>query len=109
MKKEQDKKSQDFDFESFEESAIAGLQSGRPLFGEGGILQELAKHLVEASIEGELDHHLEEQKAAYIANRRNGKGRKKKVRSSVGDIEIQTSRERRAIFLLRQWENGNGK
>lgn len=97
-KEEQDKPQEDFDFKSFEEAAIAALQSGRPLFGEGGILKELVKHLVEASLEGELDHHLWEQKAADIANKRNGKGRKKKVRTSVGDIEIHTSRERRGDF-----------
>ena len=111
MKKTQDKKREDFDFESFEESAISGLQSGRPLFGEGGILQELVKHLVEASIEGELDHHLEEQKASEILNKRNGKGRKKKVRSSVGAIEIQTSRERRGDFspqTVGKWEREIG-
>ena len=90
--------SEGFDFKSFEESAVEGLQSGRPLFGKGGILKDLVKHLVEASLEGELDHHLQEQKAADISNKRNGKGRKKKVRTDVGDIEIHTSRERRGDF-----------
>lgn len=114
MKKEQEKDKnidQSFDFESFEESAIAGLQAGRPLFGEGGILKELVKHLVEASIEGELDHHLEEQKAALISNKRNGKGRTKQVRTSVGNIQIQTSRERRGDFspqTVGKWEREVG-
>ena len=87
-----------FDFKSFEEAAISGLQSGLPLFGDGGILKALVKHLVEASLEGELDHHLAEQKASEIANKRNGKGRKKTLRTSVGEVEVQTSRDRRGDF-----------
>jgi transposase-like protein len=96
--KEEEKEKAPFDFSEFEKSAISGLQSGQPLFGEGGILKQLVKHLVEASIEGELDHHLQEQRTASIANKRNGKGRVKTVRSSVGNLEIQSMRDRRGDF-----------
>lgn len=63
MKKE---KIKDFDFKSFEEEAIKGLQQGDPLLGTGGVLKQLIKHLVEASLEGELDAHLSEQKASEM-------------------------------------------
>lgn len=101
-----------FDFKSFEESAIAGLQSGQPFFGEGGILKGLVKHLIESSLEGELDYHLQEHKASNIANKRNGLGRKKKVRTALGEIEIQTSRDRRGDFspqTVGKWEREVGK
>ena len=56
MKKnnQEEEQTEPFDFSRFEESAIAGLQSGQPLFGEGGVLKRLVKHLIEASLEGEL-------------------------------------------------------
>ena len=112
MKEKQSKKgSEDFDFKSFEESAIAGLQSGEPLFGEGGVLKGLVKHLVEASLEGELDAHLLDQRAADIPNKRNGRGRSKKLRTAVGDIEIETSRDRRGDFtpqVVGKWEREVG-
>ena len=98
MKKDQTEKREDFDFESFQDSAIAGLQSGQPLFGEQGLLKNLVKHLVEAALEGEMDAHLAEQNAADIANKRNGRGRDKTLRTDLGEIKIQTSRERRGDF-----------
>ena len=98
MKKEKDKKEEVFDFKSFEDSAIAGLQTGQPLFGEGGVLKGLVKHLVEASLEGELDAHLADQKTTEISNKRNGRGRSKKLRTGFGDVEIETSRDRRGDF-----------
>ena len=90
--KDQTEKREDFDFESFQDSAIAGLQSGQPLFGEQGLLKTLVKHLVEAALEGEMDAHLAEQNAADIANKRNGRGRGKTLRTDLGEIKIQTSR-----------------
>lgn len=100
-----------FDYKSFEASAIAGLQSGQPLFGEGGILKRMVKHLIESSLEGELDYHLSEQRAADIPNKRNGLGRQKKVRTTLGEIEIQTSRDRQGDFApqtVGKWEREVG-
>lgn len=98
MKKKKEEKEEIFDFQSFEDSAIAGLQTGQPLFGEGGVLKRLVKHLVEASLEGELDAHLQAHRAEEIPNKRNGRGRKKTLRTDVGEIEIETSRDRRGDF-----------
>ena len=111
MKKNQENKEETFDFKKFEEAAIAGLQTGQPLFGEGGVLKRLVKHLVESSLEGELDAHLQEQRAAEISNKRNGRGRKKKVRTGVGEIEIETSRDRRGDFApqtVSKWQREVG-
>ena len=106
------KEKEAFEYTSFEASAIASLQEGKPLFGEGGVLKDLVRHLVEASLEGEMDAHLRSQKAEQMANKRNGKGRQKKLRTDVGDIEIQTSRDRRGDFnpqTVGKWEREIGE
>ncbi|MEZ4952957.1 MAG: hypothetical protein R2825_05220 [Saprospiraceae bacterium] len=43
-----------------------GLQSGKGLIGEDGILRELMRmrHLYKSLLEGELQHHLKESKSA---------------------------------------------
>ena len=69
--------------------ALEALQSGKPLEGSDGALTPLVKRLIEASLEGEMDAHLQENRP----NRRNGKG-KKKVKTSHGQVEIDTPRDR---------------
>jgi len=69
--------------------ALSALNSGKPLEGKDGALTPLIKRLIEASLEGEMDAHLGESRP----NRRNGKG-KKKVKTSHGDVDIQTPRDR---------------
>lgn len=101
-----------FDFKEFEAEAIAGLQSGGALFGSEGVLRSLVKHLVEASLEGELDAHLSDQRSADIANKRNGKSRKKRVRTELGEIEVQSSRDRLGDFApqtVGKWQREVGK
>lgn len=100
-----------FDLKSFESEAILGLQSGKPLLGSGGILNSFIKHLVEASLEGELDYHLSEQKLEGLENKRNGRGRSKRVRTQLGEVEISTSRDRRGDFdpvTVGKWEREVG-
>lgn len=83
-----------FDYSLFEEEAIKNLRLGKPLEGKDGILAPLIKRLVEASLEGEMDVHLNQEQ---IANRRNGKT-SKRVKTGVGNIEIQTPRDRQSSF-----------
>lgn len=69
--------------------ALSALNSGKPLEGKDGALTPLIKRLIEASMEGEMDAHLGESRP----NRRNGKG-KKKIKTSHGDVNIRTPRDR---------------
>ena len=69
--------------------ALSALNSGKPLEGKDGALTPLIKRLIEASMEGEMDSHLGESRP----NRRNGKG-KKKIKTSHGDVDIRTPRDR---------------
>jgi len=89
---ERDKKI--FDYRAFEQAAIVNLKAGKPLEGRDGILAPLIKRLVEASLEGEMDVHLKQEK---VTNRRNGKTGKR-VRTGVGNIEINTPRDRNSSF-----------
>ncbi|WP_419803299.1 IS256 family transposase [Mucilaginibacter sp.] len=86
-----------FDFESFKAEAIKGMYAGKPLNGEKGIFAPLLKHFLESALEGELDAHLQEEKAAGIANRRNGKA-SKKIKSISGEFELESSRDRAGSF-----------
>ena len=75
------------------ESALSALQSGKPLSGKDGAITPLLKRLIEASLEGEADAHVSESRP----NRKNGKG-KKKLKTSQGEIEIDTPRDRDGTF-----------
>jgi putative transposase len=91
------KKEQEFDFESFKQEAIKGLYGGKPLNGEKGIFAPLLKHFLEAAMAGELEAHLQEEKAAGKPNRKNGKT-SKTVRSLSGEFELESSRDRSGSF-----------
>lgn len=83
----------DFDFERFKAEAIKGMYAGKPLNGEKGIFAPLLKHF----LEGELDAHLQEEKATGAFNRRNGKIAKR-VKSISGEFDLETSRDRAGSF-----------
>lgn len=87
------KKESNFDYEQFKEEALKALQSGKPIMGEEGIFTPLLKHFLEASLQGEMDEHLHEEKASSKSNRRNGLS-KKEVRSNLGKFELETPRDR---------------
>src|ERR1051325_10510653 len=93
-KAEDEKGKEPFDFKNFEEAALKGLQQGKPLAGKEGILTPLIKRLVEASLEGELDAHLKEDKQV---NKRNGRT-SKRVKSEFGKVIIDTPRDRNGSF-----------
>lgn len=82
--------SEKFDFEA----ALKAIQSGQAITGKDGVLAPLVKQLTEAALEGELDSHLADDVAG---NRRNGKS-KKKVKSTSGEFELETPRDRAGTF-----------
>ena len=84
--------SEKFDFEA----ALKAIQSGQAITGKDGVLAPLVKQLTEAALEGELDSHLADDVAG---NRRNGKS-KKKVKSTSGEFELETPRDRAGTFEL---------
>lgn len=89
-----DKDHNAFDFEQFKQQAREQLQDGASLLGADGVLTPLIKQFLEESLDAELDVHLDDQAKA---NRRNGKG-KKRLKTSLGPVEITTPRDRNASF-----------
>jgi len=70
------------------------VKSGKDILGKDGVFGPLVKKLVEAALEGELDSHLAED---IVPNRKNGKTGKK-LKTSVGKVEIKTPRDRAGTF-----------
>jgi len=80
----------DFDFNK----ALEQLQAGQGLTGKDGVLTPLIKQLTEAALKAELEQHLENDDSP---NRKNGSS-KKTVKSSVGQFELETPRDRDGSF-----------
>lgn len=89
-------KDEKFDFEAFVRQAGEQLRSGKPFTGKDGVFTPLLKRVLEASLEGELDSHLEESRTTE-SNRRNGHMHKN-VKSSLGAFDVSTPRDRNATF-----------
>ena len=67
-----DLSNQDFDFASFEQEAISGLQRGGGLVGTNGVLTSMIQRLVNAALYGEMASQLQSDKTQSLPNRRNG-------------------------------------
>jgi putative transposase len=80
-----------------EQARAAGLQ----LTGDGGLLQQLTKRVIEAALDGEITDHLGYDKHDPAGkdgqNSRNG-ARAKTVLTDVGPVEITVPRDRDASF-----------
>jgi len=85
-----------FDFEEFAREAGKQLRQGKPFTGKDGVFTPLLKKILEASLEGEMDQHLEETRSPK-KNRRNGKT-SKTVQSSLGGFELLSPRDRNSTF-----------
>ncbi|WP_456107179.1 transposase [Peterkaempfera bronchialis] len=86
-----------------EKAAGGGLR----LMGEGGILPELAQHLMQAALEAEMDQHLAAE-AGRVGGRGSRSGgnmrngyRPKKVMTEVGTVTVQVPRDRLGTFSPR--------
>ena len=69
------------------------------ILGEGGLLKQLTARLVERALQGELNHHLQEQAADPEAppNCRNGYS-SKTVQTEQGSLDLKVPRDRRSEF-----------
>ena len=99
MKQKKSKKEEAFDFGKYEAEVVSGLMSGKGLFGEEGLLKPLIARFVETALDAELSHHISESSESQdkAPNKRNGR-RSKKIRSEVGEMEINYSRDRQGSF-----------
>lgn len=83
-----------FDFEAFKRDAAERLKKGDTLLGRDGVFTPLLKEFLEEAMEGELEAHIE---ADESPNRKNGKG-KKRVKTAVGNVDIEPPRDRNGSF-----------
>src|SRR5690349_6356709 len=71
------------------------------ILGEGGVLRQLTKRLVERALEGEMTHHLGYKKHS-VAGYRSGNSRDgktiKRVTTESGDLDIRVPRDRESSF-----------
>ena len=79
-----------FDFNA----AVKALQAGQAITGKDSVLAPLIKQLTEAALEAEIDSHIAND---VVPNRRNGRSRKT-MKSSTGEFELQTPRDRAGTF-----------
>ena len=79
------------------DEAVKGLLSGKKISGTDGVLSPLIKELVEAALEAEIETHISKDVLKNKSNRRNGYNRKT-VKSSSGEIELSTPRDREGSF-----------
>lgn len=84
------------EYEALKKKALEQFKNGEPLLGKEGAFTPLLKEFLEASLEGELDVHLDAQEREN-GNRRNGSG-KKIVKSLDGSFELETPRDRDGTF-----------
>lgn len=86
-----------FKFADFQKDAIARLKSGQPLTGDSGVLTPLIKQLINASLDAEMDQHLEDCSQNGEVNRRNGR-LSKTLKTAEGPVDIETPRDRAGTF-----------
>lgn len=92
------------------EEVLSRLYKGDSLMGEGGIFTDMLQALVNAALEGEMVGHLAEGKSQGETNRRNGHTQKR-VRSTIGEIEVSTPRDRSGTHnpkLIGKWDRELG-
>ena len=86
---------QKIDFIALQEQMVADIKAGKALIGQNGALMPLIKQVVEASLEGEMEAHMESNTSPH--NRRNGKS-KKQVKCTSGSFELEAPRDRNGDF-----------
>lgn len=95
-----EKKSERFDLKLLNE-LLANYEKPEDMLGEGGLLQQLTKALVDRALQGELTHHLGYEKHSsegkLSGNSRNG-FTNKRVKGKRGTLEIEVPRDRDSSF-----------
>ena len=82
-------------------SELVKGKSPEEILGEGGVLKQLTKRLVENALEGEMTEHLGYEPHAAegknTGNSRNGKS-EKTIHTDTGSVEIDVPRDRASTF-----------
>ena len=79
---------------------LKDYQNSEDLMGEGGILKQLTKALVERCLTAEIDTYFQENQTPPLEkekNRRNGHS-KKTIKGEFGEVEIAVPRDHKGEF-----------
>ena len=76
------------------DDAVKALQAGKKLNAKDGVLTGLIKQFTESALQAELEQHLSNEQQP---NRKNSSSTKT-VKSSVGNFELDTPRDRSGSF-----------
>ncbi len=81
----------------FLKDAMAKFKAGQSFTGKDGILTPVIKQIVDATLDCEMDQHLEQCSENGEPNRRNGK-LYKTLKTADAAVEIETPRDRAGTF-----------
>jgi putative transposase len=96
MKKKVPSPVEPFDYELAKEKVKEQFRTGKSLYGKDGAFAPLLQDMLNSILEGEIEGHLDEEERD-AGNRKNGKS-KKLLKTSSGNIEVSTPRERETIM-----------
>ena len=89
-------KKEELDYELMKKKALEQIRSGKSMYGRDGAFAPLIKSFLEATLEAEMESHLDEGER-QSGNRRNGKT-SKQIRTGSGTLTIDTPRDRTSSF-----------
>jgi putative transposase len=92
----ENEKQEPFDYEKAKQKVKEQFRTGKSLFGKEGAFAPLLQEMINSILEGEMEGHLDEDERGS-GNRKNGKN-KKLLKTSSGNIEVITPRDRLSSF-----------
>ncbi len=92
----ENEKQEPFDYEKAKQKVKEQFRTGKSLYGKDGAFAPLLQAMINSILEGEIEGHLGEEERSS-GNRKNGKG-KKLLKTSSGNIEVSTPRDRSGTF-----------
>ena len=92
----ENEKQEPFDYEKAKQKVKEQFRTGKSLYGKDGAFAPLLQDMINSILEGEMEGHLDEEERS-AGNRKNGKG-KKLLKTSSGNIEVITPRDRSGTF-----------
>jgi putative transposase len=101
----ENEKQEPFDYEKAKQKVKEQFRTGKSLFSKDGAFAPLLQDMMDSILEGEMEGHMDEEERS-TGNRKNGK-RKKVLKTSSGNLEINTPRDRLGSFkpeIVKKWE-----
>jgi putative transposase len=96
MKKKVPPPTESFDYELAKQKVKEQFRTGKSLYSKDGAFAPLLQDMLNSILEGEIEGHLDEDERDS-GNRKNGKS-KKLLKTSSGNIEVSTPRDRLSSF-----------